>query len=270
MTNRPSVLLVDDDLDTREMYAWSLELRGFEVRCASHATQAIALAIQRPPDVVVTDFTLPGEDGFALAARLRESPALKETPLVLVSGRSFDEASGRRAMTLFDRVLLKPVLPDDVIAEIVPLMLDRTSATLQRRLREVRERVSGIPTGSSIGRVLSAVTEVGGQPPPAALLADSTARYIGVNDAACSLTGRSRDELLSLCVWDLTPEVDLAQGKVRWAQFVSEGGMSGACTLQGPTGNPIDACFAAFAHVLPGCHLSLLTPLPPGLVVHSA
>jgi CheY-like chemotaxis protein len=264
------VLLVDDDLDTREMYEWSLELRGFDVHCASHAEQAVALAVEHPPDVVVTDFTLPGEDGFTLATRLRESPALADTPLVLVSGRSFDDASGRRAIALFDRILLKPVLPDDLLGEIVPLMLDRASATLQRRLRAVRERVGGIPTGSSVGRVLSAVMEVGGQPQPAALLADSTARYIGVNDAACTLTGRSRDELLSLRVWDLTPDVNLSQGKVQWEQFVSAGAMSGAYTLQSPAGKPIDACFAAYANVLPGCHLSLLTALPPGFVSRPA
>jgi PAS domain-containing protein len=111
-----------------------------------------------------------------------------------------------------------------------------------------------------------AVVDVVGASAPAALLADSAAHYIGVNDAACALTGRSREELLSLRVWDLTPEISVPQGKAQWAQFVSAGSLSGAYRLNGPSGAAVDTCFAAFAHVLPDCHLSLLTRLPAGLI----
>ena len=111
MRLRPIVLLVDDDVDTREMYAWCLQARGFEVVCAGTAAAGTELAENSHPDVIVTDFTLPGEDGFALATRLRSSAALADTPAILVSGRAFVGNSGARALELFDRVLLKPVLP---------------------------------------------------------------------------------------------------------------------------------------------------------------
>jgi CheY-like chemotaxis protein len=266
MKNTPTVLLVDDDVDTREMYAWSLELRGFRVLAAGSVTQAAALAAAQRPDAIVTDFTLPGEDGFKLAERIRASAALNEIPLVLVSGRAFVAGTGDRALELFDGVLLKPVLPDQLIAEIVPLMLNRAAATLQRQLGDVRQRIARIPTGSAVGRVLSAVDELSGQGAPAALLADSDARYIGVNDAACALTGRSRQELLSLNVWDLTPAIAVDRGRVQWAQFVSSGSLTGAYRITGPSGVPINASFAAFAHILPDCHLSLLSPVPPALI----
>ena len=57
--------------------------------------------------------------------------------MALVSGRAFVGDSGDRALQLFDRVLLKPVLPDQLIADIVPLVLDRAAAQLQRQLRDV-------------------------------------------------------------------------------------------------------------------------------------
>lgn len=265
MNRQPSVLLVDDDVDTREMYGWSLEARGFAVTAAGAVASAAALAAQHRPDVIVTDFTLPGADGFELAVRIRESAALRDTPIVLVSGRAFVGDSGDRAMRLFDRVLLKPVLPDHLIGEIVPLMLDRTAAALQRQLREVCERVTGIPHGSAAGRVMAAVHELGASGEPAALLADSAAHYIGVNDAACELTGRSREELLALRVWDLTPQIAIADGQQRWAAFVREGSLTGAYSLSSPSGASIRTSFAAFANVLPGCHLSLLRPLPSAL-----
>jgi CheY-like chemotaxis protein len=270
MKDSPSVLLVDDDIDTREMYGWSLEARGFRVLAAGNVASATALASERRPDVIVTDFTLPGADGLSLASTIRSSASLGDTPIVLVSGRAFVGGSGDRALHLFDKILLKPVLPDHLIGEIVPLMLDRTAATLQRQLNAVRDRVARIPTGSAAGRVMAAVSEVIDDKTLAALLANSSARYIGANDAACALTGRSREELLSLSVWDLTPQFGVATGRRQWAHFVKAGQLAGAYQLHGPQGSAIDALFSAAAHVLPDCHLSLLEPLPSALLQDGA
>ena len=196
---------------------------------------------------------------------IRGSRTLSDTPLVLVSGRAFVGDSAERALGLFDRVLVKPVLPDHLINEIVPLMLDRTAATLARQLRDVRERVLRMEHGSAAGRVMAAVSDLVVGAPPAALLADSNAHYIGANDGACALTGRSRDELLSLSVWDLTPDVQARTGRQQWSQFVLAGSLAGAYQLRRPAGASIDALFSAAAHVLPDCHLSLLQPLPTGV-----
>jgi CheY-like chemotaxis protein len=261
----PSVLLVDDDVDTREMYSWSLEARGFAVIGAGNATRAEDLASERRPDVIITDFTLPGDDGLALASRIRDSRILGDTPLVLVSGRAFVGDSAERALRLFDRVLVKPVLPDHLIGEIVPLMLDKTAAALERQLRDIRARVARMEHGSAAGRVMAAVDDLHEPAAPAALLADSDAHYIGANDAACALTGRSHRELLSLSVWDLTPEVGRNDGRQRWTRFVRAGSLAGAYQLQGPGGASVEALFSAAAHVLPDCHLSLLQPLPAAL-----
>ena len=265
MRSRPLVLLVDDDIDTREMYAWCLESRGFSVLSAGSAAAGLTLAADHHPDVVITDFTLPGEDGFVLAGRIRAHAAIGDTPMLLVSGRAFVADSGERAVRLFDRLLLKPVLPDQLIAEMVPLMLDRTSARLQRQLTDVRARVRHVPYTSDVGRILTAVTEVAPNgDAPAALLADTAAQYIAVNDAACTLTGRSREELLSLHVWDLTPDDAVAEGRLQWARFVESGALAGAYVLRTANGN-VPARFAASAHVLPDCHLSLIQSLPPAL-----
>jgi CheY-like chemotaxis protein len=264
---RPVILMVDDDVDTREMYQWCLEARGFDVLSAGTASEGFRLAQQQRPDAIVTDFTLPGEDGFVLASRLRAADdVLAEIPAVLVSGRAFVGNSGETAMRLFDHVLLKPVLPDQLIETLVPLMLDRTAARLDRQLRAVCSRLEGVPRTSDVSRVLRAVDEVtrGGEA-PAALLADSTAQYIDANDAACTLTGRSRAELLSMHVWDLTPQEAIAERQAAWARFVESGAQSGAYVLRDASGAEIEARFAASAHVLPGCHLALLQSVPPAL-----
>jgi CheY-like chemotaxis protein len=130
LANTPLVLIVDDDIDTREMYGWCFEGRGFRVAFASTAGGALAQAAAEVPDLVITDYTLAGEDGFALADTLREAPATKHVPLILVSGRDFVGEAHTKALRLFDRVLLKPVLPDELVDEMLPLVAGRTASRL--------------------------------------------------------------------------------------------------------------------------------------------
>ena len=248
------------------MYTWSLEFRGFDVVSAARVAEGFRLAEAERPDTIVTDYTLPGEDGFVLGERVRASATLKGTPLVLVSGRAFVGNSGDRAAALFDRILLKPVLPDQLIENIASATLERRSAKLQRQLSDVRARLANVPRCSDVSRILDAVREVvTDDEMPAALLADSAAHYIGANDAACALTERSRDELLSLHVWDLTPKA-AADSRQAWARFVQSGAVSGAYRLTVPSGKEVAAHFAASTDIVPGCHLSLLQSIPPALL----
>ncbi len=117
----PLVLVVDDDVDTREMYGWCLEGHGFRVQLVGSVAAALAHTAVEIPAVVITDFTLPGGDGFTLADAMRGSVDTAHVRLVLVSGRTFLADDQERARTLFDRVLLKPVLPDDLAGHLAAL-----------------------------------------------------------------------------------------------------------------------------------------------------
>lgn len=126
MSPAPLILVVDDDVDTREMYGWCLEARGFRVSLAGSFQTALEKAAAETPDLVVTDFMLPGGDGFSLADALRQIPGMTHVMMILVSGRSFQEDAHDRAARLFNRVLLKPVLPDDLAVEIMSLAATRS------------------------------------------------------------------------------------------------------------------------------------------------
>jgi len=249
------------------MYTWSLEFRGFDVVTAARVSDGLRLAESQRPDAIVTDYTLPVEDGFVLGERIRASATLAESPLVLVSGRAFVGNSGDRAAALFDRILLKPVLPDQLIENIAAATLERQSAKLQRQLSDVRARLATVPRTSDVSRVLDALREVvTDDEMPAALLTDDAAHYIAANDAACTLTERSRDELLSLHVWDLTPKEAVDGSREAWARFVESGALSGAYLLTVPSGKQVATHFAASTDIVPGWHLSLLQSIPPALL----
>jgi two-component system, cell cycle sensor histidine kinase and response regulator CckA len=90
----------------------------------------------------------------------------------------------------------------------------------------------------------------------AMLLADDEARYIEVNPAACELLGRSRDEILTMSVFDVSPEgVD---AEAAWRAFLDSGEMEGEYRLVRPDGDTVEVEFRATANILPGVHLSVL------------
>ncbi len=113
----PLVLLVEDDEDTREMYAMCLAASGFRVVQALSGQDALAKAAKETPDVMVTDLSLPGMDGFDLARMLRARPGLDTVPIVAVTGHSVTEDASAKDAGI-TAVLLKPCLPDDLVRAI--------------------------------------------------------------------------------------------------------------------------------------------------------
>lgn len=131
MSGSPLILIVDDDVDTREMYAWCFEGHGFRVALAASADEALAQAAAETPDALVTDYTLPGgKDGFTLAQTLRGGENGTRARMILVSGRDFTGEPRERALRLFDRILLKPVLPDQLLDALLPILDNRATGSV--------------------------------------------------------------------------------------------------------------------------------------------
>lgn len=107
------VLLVEDDLDTREMYEMFLEHEGFAVITAADAEAAWLVAREQRPAIVVTDFTLPRMSGLDLGRQLRADPGTSRIPLILLTGHALIDDGGS-----FDTVLMKPCLPN-VLADVI-------------------------------------------------------------------------------------------------------------------------------------------------------
>jgi CheY-like chemotaxis protein len=111
------VLLVDDDDDTRELFAQVLTHTGAEVREAADARAAIRLALEGPPpSVVVSDLRMPGTDGISLLQELRALHHLARIPAIAVSG--MDSPADREvALTAgFQEHVAKPLSPEALVA----------------------------------------------------------------------------------------------------------------------------------------------------------
>ena len=120
--NRPvAILLVDSNDDTREMYAEFFRQCGSEVEEAQDGRQALAIALTRVPDVVVTGKRLPGMSGLDLCRLLRQDLSTFAVPIVLLTDVSEEETRrGLRAGAT--TVLGNPCLPDSLINEVRRLL----------------------------------------------------------------------------------------------------------------------------------------------------
>ena len=96
---RATALIADDCQDIRTILSYSLSDLGFQVIEASNGNQAVELARQCQPEVVLLDLCMPGLDGWEVVERLRSDPALEEVPIIAMTAyyaRS-TELSARRA-----------------------------------------------------------------------------------------------------------------------------------------------------------------------------
>jgi signal transduction histidine kinase/ActR/RegA family two-component response regulator len=111
------VLIVEDNVDTREMLRRVLELDGHEVQEAADGAQGVEMALATRPEVVIVDIGLPRLDGYQVARRLRAG--LGTAPLLIAVtgyGQTEDRRLSRDAG--FDVHLVKPVAPDQLAAAL--------------------------------------------------------------------------------------------------------------------------------------------------------
>ncbi len=118
-TPRPLVLIIEDDIAARRLYADMLSQAGFDVAEAHNGLQAVEKAQDLAPDVIVTDMGLPGIDGYELCRRLQRSERTARTPIVAITGRYFSAAGVARAHREgCHAVLIKPFVGEDLIVHV--------------------------------------------------------------------------------------------------------------------------------------------------------
>ena len=102
-------MIVDDNVDSAESMSLLLGLSGHEVQAAHDGREALRVAPEFRPDVILLDIGLPGLSGYEVARRLRQEPALQGVLLAAMTGYSQDEDRQRSREAGFDEHLVKPV-----------------------------------------------------------------------------------------------------------------------------------------------------------------
>lgn len=130
------ILIVDDDMELADMLSQFLTSHGFLPVIAQNGAQATTAFFVTPPDLVILDLMLPGEDGFSIARRLR---AQSNVPIIMLSARGDDIDRIIGLETGADDYLPKPFNPRELLA--------RVRAVLRRRIQPAPQIASAICFG---------------------------------------------------------------------------------------------------------------------------
>lgn len=125
-----TVLVVDDNEDSRHVLRAMLEAHGADVQTAGSVHEARELLSRALPDVLITDLAMPGEDGFGLLhyCRQHEDPRLQMLPIMALTAYGNQQAQERMLAAGFDAYLPKPVEPAEVGEIVLDLALRKSSS----------------------------------------------------------------------------------------------------------------------------------------------
>ncbi len=114
-----TVLLVEDDQDSRELLADGLRHKGAVVESTETAEQALAVLAHRRPDVLISDLDLPGIDGVQLLYQVRLRPELRDLPAIALTGHAGESHRTAAFVAGFSKHLLKPVKVGELATAIL-------------------------------------------------------------------------------------------------------------------------------------------------------
>ena len=117
------ILVVDDNLDTRELTHLHLTTEGFVVVVASDGREGLYMAVAEQPDLIIADLSVPEPSGIELVKQLRAQPELDNVPILVLTALGNEEmdqairAGAHRAMN-------KPVHLDSLMDEVRQLLAE--------------------------------------------------------------------------------------------------------------------------------------------------
>ena len=89
--NRYSIAAVDDEFDVRELLRYNLTKAGFAVFTYSNAIQALREIKHSKPDLILTDWLMPGMDGIEFCRNIKHTPEISSTPVIMITCNGEDK-----------------------------------------------------------------------------------------------------------------------------------------------------------------------------------
>ncbi len=155
------ILVVDDEVDGRDLLEAILTEAGYQVELAEGGPAALARATAASPDLILLDLMMPGMSGFEVCERLKREPATGAVPIIVVT--ALGQVADKEAALISgaDDFVTKPIRPEDLRARVAAMLkvrrihqeLDRTLAYLHEldaaRHAQRRESLASVVGGAS-------------------------------------------------------------------------------------------------------------------------
>ncbi len=119
---QPRLLLVEDDPALAELLEFRFKAEGYAVTSTPDGDEALLLASEEAPDLVVLDWMVEGTSGIEVCRRLRKSKATAHVPIIMLTARGAEDDKIRGLETGADDYLTKPFSPRELLARVAAIM----------------------------------------------------------------------------------------------------------------------------------------------------
>ncbi len=113
-----TILIVDDEAPIREMIAVALEMAGYECLEAANSQEALAIIVDRQPDLLLLDWMLPGSTGIELARRLKRDELTADIPIIMLTAKGEEDNKIQGLEVGADDYITKPFSPRELVARL--------------------------------------------------------------------------------------------------------------------------------------------------------
>ncbi|HVU63656.1 MAG TPA: response regulator [Phycisphaerales bacterium] len=137
-TQGVSILIVDDNAQNVELLEAYLEELGADIRTAYDGLEALAAVEQRQPDVILLDVMMPRMSGYQACVKLKENPATKDIPIIMVTALNEVSDAERAVESGTDEFLTKPVNKLELVTRVKAMLQVRL---LRRQVENTMEQL---------------------------------------------------------------------------------------------------------------------------------
>ena len=119
------ILIAEDDGDIRDLIAFTLRFAKYEVIAASNGEEAVSLARQEIPDLILLDVRMPRMTGYEVCAAIKLEENLTNIPVVFLSAKGQDSEIQAGLEVGAVEYLMKPFVPDQLVGRVQSILAER-------------------------------------------------------------------------------------------------------------------------------------------------
>jgi CheY-like chemotaxis protein len=116
------ILVAEDEPDIRDLIAFTLRFAGHDVVTAGNGAEALELAPQEQPDLILMDVRMPRMTGYEACQRMKADPAVQHIPVVFLSAKGQDAEIRTGMEAGASEYLLKPFAPNELTDHVTDLL----------------------------------------------------------------------------------------------------------------------------------------------------
>jgi len=118
----PKLLLVEDDISLAELLEYRFSKEGYQVRSTGDGDEALAMAEEEAPDLVILDWMIEGTSGIEVCRRLRRGKGTEHVPIIMLTAREAEDDRIRGLETGADDYVTKPFSPRELLARVAAVL----------------------------------------------------------------------------------------------------------------------------------------------------